>query len=145
MRFSVSGISREPTEEEILDDVEKLGFATPDEFGFDNTDPDLDWLADDIKPIYVDDLPGDLHFPPQQKRYDEFLGKRHSKISHIPGRINTNSAFKRWVEFVGKRDHHTKYNSPIREYSKRYMEFLGKRSSIGRDGIEQKRYAEFLG
>jgi hypothetical protein len=145
MRFTVSGISREPTEEEILDDVENLGFDTSDDYHFDNSNADLEWLGENIKPIYVDDLPGDLTFPPTQKRYDEFLGKRQSGTRHKSQRINTNSALKRWAEFVGKRNSNNRIYNPNREYSKRYMEFLGKRSSLGGDGFERKRYSEFLG
>lgn len=142
----LSDASREPTEEQILNDVEHFGFESPVPYDYNQLDEfGSAWSAKDMKPIYVDDFPFDLQLPTKSKRYNEFLGKRQTWNKRIPETPETNTVFKRYVEFLGKRNKEKRPYNTERSYSKRYMEFLGKRATQESDQIARKRYAEFLG
>lgn len=146
MRFSLHGDGTETTEDDILNDVEKLGFDSPSSFDFgENNEFDFDWLSKSMKPIYVDDIPIDLQFPTEQKRYSEFIGKRQNLIKRVPETPENIAAFKRWSEFVGKRNEKQRIYNEDKDFAKRYMEFLGKRAASGTQRMARKRYSEFLG
>ena len=169
MRLSIPGVGgRDPTEEEIMNDVQKLGFKDV----YDYPDPDysstvekryLEWPGKRSSSMYNDDQSYGMEktaytieqerrqqqaqhevIPQQQKRYHEFLGKRN--IEGGKTTENRMELFKKWSEFIGKRNEgrfsdDTEFITP-----KRYLEFVGKRqSTLYRSPPSHKRYHEFLG
>lgn len=145
MRLSVPGYGQEPTEEEILRDIENLELDEAEPFAFDSKNP-----VDLGMNTWGEPSPGmaaliiGADFPTLQKRYNEFIGKR-STGGFQQSQLNDDGrkVYKKWAEFVGKRYQQTLPHE--HKLPKRYMEFLGKRSD-DRDHIKsEKRYSEFLG
>ncbi|KAL4226797.1 hypothetical protein ACF0H5_014776 [Mactra antiquata] len=148
MRLSVPGYSQDPSEDEILKDIEDLDLSDDDTFTYDSLPSfEADTLDWDSSPASSSaSLRYGAIFPTLRKRYNEFIGKRSNGNLQKEFLNDGRRMYKKWAEFVGKR-YQQEHQLP-----KRYMEFLGKRST-DQDHLEyeksiqkaEKRYAEFLG
>ena len=167
IRLSIPGLGREATEDEIMNDIEKLENNEP----LIELDPDQKY---GIRPEkgYMEfpgkrymEFPGKRYMEFPGKRYMEFPGKRNIEVPRkrymefvgkrfleFPGKRYTEFPGKRYFEFPGKRDLKSTEdlnadNYRSRTISKRYHEFLGKRNTLldDTDNSVYKRWAEFLG
>ena len=143
MRLSVPGISREPSEEEIMKDVDNLEPLKYDSSRtFQKSNQPLWSLKGLTFENIADGLKDDEKSTRRSKRYHEFLGKRADEFQSGNPQKGEELA-KRWSEFVGKRGNNGWVVSPAL-VSKRYIEFIGKREPL-RYRSPEKKYSEFLG
>ena len=143
------GVAREPTEEEILNDVEKLGFdGSTYNLGLGHEfrqDGDKRYVADwaekraEAPPTFSEGDATEFEYanPAESKRYHEFIGKRNNIQANVQNAKK--ELYKNWLV----RRHNGDMGLPPHRNEKRYLEFLGKRAMPQFPTV--KRYVEFLG